>query len=47
VDHEILKSMNNGLSVAGIFCDLEKAFGCVNRGIIVDKLECSGIGGKF
>jgi len=31
VINEILKGMNNRLSVGGIFCDLEKAFDCVNH----------------
>jgi hypothetical protein len=39
--------MNNSLSVGGILCDLEKGFYCVNHGIIVDKLEFSGISGKI
>jgi hypothetical protein len=30
VNDEILKAMNNRLSVGGILCDLEKAFDCVN-----------------
>jgi hypothetical protein len=39
--------MNNRLSVGGILCDFEKDFECVDRGIVVDKLEFCEIGGKF
>jgi hypothetical protein len=35
--------MNNRLSVGGIFCDLEKAFHCVNHEILVDKRQFFGI----
>jgi hypothetical protein len=38
VINEILKAMNNRLSVGGIFCDLENVFDSVNHGILVDKL---------
>jgi hypothetical protein len=39
--------MNNRLSVEGILCDIEKAFDWVDHGIVVDKLEFSGISGEF
>ena len=47
VTNEILKTLNNRLSVEGIFFDLEKAVDCVNYGILVGKLELYGTSGKF
>jgi len=47
VINETLKAMNNRLSMGGKFCDLEKAFVCVNHGIPLYKLEFYGISQKF
>jgi hypothetical protein len=43
---EILKALNKNLMVGGIFCDLDKAFDCVNHKILLSKFEFYGVKGK-
>ena len=45
--NSILSAINNNQIVGGIFCDLQKAFDCVNHKILLEKLEFYGVEGKF
>jgi len=44
---EVISALNNKQIVGGIFCDLCKAFDCVNYEILLSKLELYGIKGIF
>ena len=43
---EVLTALNNKTKVGGIFCDLQKAFDCVNHNILLSKMKFYGTSGK-
>jgi hypothetical protein len=45
--NKILIAMNSKQMVGGIFCDLHKAFDCINHAVLLEKLKLYGISGKF
>jgi len=44
--NEILTALNNKQMVGGIFCDLHKAFDCINRAVLLEKMKFYGVSGK-
>ena len=45
--NETLTAMNRKQFVGGIFCELHKAFDCINRAVLLEKLKFYGASGKF
>lgn len=43
--NNVLSSLDKRHVVGGLFCDLQKAFDCVNHGILLDKMKFYGISG--
>jgi hypothetical protein len=44
--NDVLTTLNNKLLVAGIFCDLPKAFDCVDHDFLLSKMKWCGISCK-
>jgi len=45
--NEILTALNNKQMVGEIFCDLHKAFDCINHAVLLEKMKFYGLSGKF
>ena len=45
--NEILAAMSSKQLVGGLFCDLHKAFDCINHVVLLQKLKFYGVTGKF
>ena len=45
--NEILTALNIKQMVGGIFCDLHKAFDCINHAVLLEKMKFYGVSGKF
>jgi hypothetical protein len=45
--NEILTALNNKQMVGGIFCDIHKAFDCINHAVLLEEMKFCGVSGKF
>ena len=43
--NNIIKSLDDGKAVIGIYIDLSKAFDTINHNILLDKLKCLDVHG--
>jgi hypothetical protein len=45
--NEILTALNDKQMVGGIFCDLHKAFDCINHAVLLETMKFYGVSGKL
>jgi len=45
--NEILSALNNKQMEGGLFCDLHKAFDCINHTMVLEKMKFYGVSVKF
>ena len=45
--NEILSALNNKQMEGGLFCDLHKAFDCINHTMVLEKMKFYALSGKF
>jgi len=45
--NEILTALDNKEILGGVFCELHKAFECINHALLLEKMKFYRLSGKF